>query len=89
MVNLIFGKAQLASAAFMAYGHGKNDAQKTMGIITLALFTGTSTGVFNDLPAWASFLRIGEFKDIPYWVVITCAITMGAGTGAGGWRIGR
>ncbi len=89
MVNLIFGKAQLFSAAFMAYGHGKNDAQKTMGIITLALFTGTSTGVFKDLPEWASFLRVSEFKDIPYWVVVTCAITMGLGTAAGGYRIIR
>ena len=89
MVNLIFGKAQLFSAAFMAYGHGRNDAQKTMGIITLALFTGTTTGVFKDLPEWASFLRVAEFKDIPYWVVITCAITMAAGTAAGGYRIIR
>ena len=89
VVNLIFGKAQLFSAAFMAYGHGKNDAQKTMGIITLALFTGTSTGVFKDLPEWATFLRVAEFKDIPYWVVIVCALTMAAGTAAGGYRIIR
>ncbi len=88
-VNLIFGKAQLLSAAFMAYGHGKNDAQKTMGIITLALFTGTTAGVFKDLPPWADFLRVSEFKDIPHWVVITCAITMAAGTAAGGYRIIR
>ena len=89
MVNLIFGKAQLLSAAFMAYGHGKNDAQKTMGIITLALFTGTAAGVFKDLPEWAAFLRVSEFKDIPFWVVVTCAITMAAGTAAGGYRIIR
>ena len=89
MVNLIFGKAQLLSAAFMAYGHGKNDAQKTMGIITLALFTGTAAGVFKDLPDWATFLRVSEFKDIPFWVVVTCAITMAAGTAAGGYRIIR
>jgi PiT family inorganic phosphate transporter len=73
----------------MGFSHGSNDAQKTMGIITLALFTGTSTGAFKDLPAWASFLRISEFKDIPFWVVILCAITMAAGTAAGGWRIIR
>src|SRR4051812_39662355 len=48
LVNLIFGKAQLASAGFMAYSHGSNDAQKTMGIVTLALFTGTSSGAFKD-----------------------------------------
>lgn len=89
MVNLIFGKAQLFSAAFMAYGHGKNDAQKTMGIITLALYTGTAAGVFTDLPSWLSFLRVSEFKDIPYWVVVTCALTMAAGTAAGGYRIIR
>ena len=89
MVNLIFGKAQLLSAAFMAYGHGKNDAQKTMGIITLALFTGTAAGVFKDLPEWATFLRVSEFKDIPFWVVVPCAVTMAAGTAAGGYRIIR
>jgi PiT family inorganic phosphate transporter len=88
-VNLIFGKAQLFSAGFMGFGHGSNDAQKTMGIITLALFSGTSTGAFNDLPDWASFLRVDEFGEVPKWVVITCAITMAAGTAAGGWRIIR
>ena len=86
---MIFGKAQLVSAGFMGFGHGSNDAQKTMGIITLALFTGTTSGAFKDLPAWASFLRVTEFKGIPFWVVITCAITMAAGTAAGGWRIIR
>ena len=89
IVGLVFGKAQLISAGFMGFSHGSNDAQKTMGIITLALFTGTSSGAFKDLPEWASFLRITEFKDIPFWVVILCAITMAAGTAAGGWRIIR
>jgi PiT family inorganic phosphate transporter len=89
IVALIFGKAQLISAGFMGFSHGSNDAQKTMGIITLALFTGTSTGAFANLPEWAQFLRVQEFKDIPVWVVITCAITMAAGTAAGGWRIIR
>jgi inorganic phosphate transporter, PiT family len=89
LVNVIFGKAQLISAGFMGFSHGSNDAQKTMGIITLALFTGTTAGVFKDLPDWASFLRVSEFKDIPLWVVITCAITMAAGTAGGGWRIIR
>lgn len=89
LVGMIFGKAQLVSAGFMGFSHGSNDAQKAMGIITLALFTGTSTGVFNDLPEWAGFLRVSEFKDIPMWVVILCAITMAAGTAAGGWRIIR
>ena len=50
VVHQIFGKAQLVSAAWMAHSHGTNDAQKTMGIITLALFTGTKSGAFKDLP---------------------------------------
>jgi PiT family inorganic phosphate transporter len=87
-VNLIFGKAQLLSAGFMGYSHGSNDAQKTMGIIALALFTGTTQGAFKDLPAWAGFLRMHEFT-IPFWVVVTCALTMAAGTAGGGWRIIR
>lgn len=86
-VNVFFGKAQLVSAGFMGYSHGSNDAQKTMGIITLALFTGTQSGVFKDLPSWAGFLRVEEFKGIPFWVIFTCALTMAAGTAAGGWRI--
>jgi inorganic phosphate transporter, PiT family len=89
IVGLIFGKAQLISAGFMGFSHGSNDAQKTMGIITLALFTGTTAGAFTDLPAWAHFLRVEQFKDIPFWVIITCAITMALGTAAGGWRIIR
>jgi inorganic phosphate transporter, PiT family len=87
-VKQIFGKAQIASAAFMGYSHGSNDAQKTMGIITLALFTGTASGAFNDLPAWAHFLHTPEFT-IPSWVIIICAVTMAAGTSSGGWRIIR
>jgi inorganic phosphate transporter, PiT family len=88
-VRAVFGKAQLLSAGFMGFSHGSNDAQKTMGIIALALFTGTSTGAFDTLPSWAGFLRLEEFKDIPLWVIITCAITMALGTAAGGWRIIR
>ena len=89
IVNLIFGKAQLLSAGFMGFSHGSNDAQKTMGIITLALFTGTSSGAFAHLPAWAGFLRVQEFGHIPFWVILTCAVTMSLGTAAGGWRIIR
>ncbi|MDB6168667.1 MAG: phosphate transporter [Verrucomicrobia bacterium] len=88
LVNLIFGKAQLLSAGFMGFSHGSNDAQKTMGIIALALFTGTTQGAFAHLPEWAAFLRTPEFT-VPYWVIITCALTMAAGTAAGGWRIIR
>jgi len=87
-VNLIFGKAQLLSAAFMGFSHGTNDAQKTMGILSLAMFTATSSGVFGKVPDWLSFLRMPVFH-IPLWVKIVCALTMAAGTAAGGWRIIR
>jgi len=88
LIGMIFGKAQLISAGFMGYSHGSNDAQKTMGIITLALFTGTQAGIFEGLPGWASFLETPEFT-VHRWVMITCALTMAAGTAAGGWRIIR
>src|SRR5205807_5108357 len=88
-VQSVFGKLQIFSAAWMAHSHGTNDAQKTMGIITLALFTGTKAGSFNDLPPWLHFLRTPTFGGIPLWVKILCAITMAAGTAAGGWRIIR
>ena len=87
-VQGLFGKLQLVSAAWMAHSHGTNDAQKTMGIISLALFTGTSSGVFAKLPPTLHFLDTPEFK-IPTWVIILCATTMAAGTAAGGWRIIR
>jgi PiT family inorganic phosphate transporter len=87
-VHSIFGKLQLVSAAWMAHSHGTNDAQKTMGIIALALFTGTKTGVFNDLPPMFHFLNTPDFV-VAKWVVVLCAATMAAGTAAGGWRIIR
>jgi PiT family inorganic phosphate transporter len=87
-VHSVFGKLQIFSAAWMAHSHGTNDAQKTMGIITLALFTGTKAGSFDHLPGWLSFLQTPAFE-IPAWVKILCAITMAAGTAAGGWRIIR
>lgn len=86
-VNHLFGKLQIGSAALMGYSHGGNDAQKTMGIIALAMFSGTSKGAFDHLPSWLSFLKLAEFKDIPDWVIVTCALTMFAGTAVGGWRI--
>lgn len=87
-VNSTFGKLQIFSAAWMAHSHGTNDAQKTMGIITLALFTGTKAGSFNALPPWLEFLKTPVFE-MPLWVKILCAGTMAAGTAAGGWRIIR
>ena len=88
VVNGVFGKLQLVSAGFMAHSHGSNDAQKTMGIIALALFTGTKSGAFKDLPDSLAFLRTPEFV-VDKWVVVTCAVVMAAGTAAGGWRIIR
>ena len=87
-VHKTFGRAQLVSAAWMAHSHGTNDAQKTMGIITLALFTGTKSGAFNNLPPMFNFLDTPEFIVDP-WVIVLCAATMAAGTAAGGWRIIR
>ena len=88
-VNAIFGKMQIVSAAGMGFMHGTNDAQKTMGIIALALATGTEQGSLANLPEWMSFLRIGPGKEIeiPMWIKITCALVMASGTAAGGWRI--
>jgi PiT family inorganic phosphate transporter len=88
IVHKIFGKAQLVSAAWMAHSHGTNDAQKTMGIITLALFTGTKSGAFDDVSPMFHFLRTPDFV-VAKWVIILCAATMAAGTAAGGWRIIR
>src|SRR5438128_8101 len=87
-VQSVFGKLQILSAAFMAHSHGTNDAQKTMGIITLALFTGTKAGSFDHLPGWLDFLKTPVFA-LPAWVTILCAATMAGGTAAGGWRIIR
>jgi PiT family inorganic phosphate transporter len=89
LVGRLFRVLQVASSGFMGYAHGSNDAQKTMGIITLLLFTATHQGLFHDLPAWAAFLRVDEFKSVPLWVILACAVTMAAGTAAGGWRIIR
>ncbi|MBX7121424.1 MAG: inorganic phosphate transporter [Opitutaceae bacterium] len=86
VINLLFGKLQLVSASWMGFSHGSNDAQKTMGIIALALFTGTQSGAFDNVPFWMDFLRTPEFK-VERWVMVLCALTMAAGTAAGGWRI--
>src|SRR5881275_1170938 len=87
-VHSVFGKLQIFSAAWMAHSHGTNDAQKTMGIITLALFTGTKAGSFDHLPDWLHFLKTPVFA-LPKWVIGLCALTMAIGTAAGGWRIIR
>jgi PiT family inorganic phosphate transporter len=91
-VNTFFGKAQLASAMSMGFMHGTNDAQKTMGIIALALAAGTANGRLADLPGWLSFLQTptpeaGGSLPIAAWIKVTCALVMAAGTASGGWRI--
>jgi len=90
-VNGFFGKAQIISASAMGWAHGSNDAQKTMGIIALALASATAAGTLDNLPDWLSFLRVHEDAsknfEIATWIKITCALVMAAGTAAGGWRI--
>jgi PiT family inorganic phosphate transporter len=71
-VDNIFRRVQFVSASLYALGHGGNDAQKTMGIIAVLLYSQGS---------------LGEKFYIPFWVVISCQIAMAAGTMAGGWRI--
>ena len=85
---------QIISAGGMGFMHGTNDAQKTMGIIALALLTGTASGAFDQVPGWLSFLHTpvpaaGKDVEIALWIKMTCAIVMCAGTAAGGWRIIR
>lgn len=69
----VFRHLQIGSACFVALSHGLNDAQKSMGLITLGLFAG-------------GYLTTTE---IPVWVIMSCAIVMGLGTGTGGFRIIR
>ena len=93
-INKVFGKLQLLSASYMGFAHGSNDAQKTMGIIALALVAATKTGALDQLPSWLSFLHTpeaakGQPLEIALWIKVTCALTMAAGTAAGGWRIIR
>ena len=77
-VNRNFRRLQLCSAGFMAFAHGSNDAQKSMGIITLALAAYASSQG-HEIPA-------GELH-VPWWVIVSCAAAMGLGTSTGGWRI--
>ena len=89
VVNAVFGKAQVLSAAYMGFAHGKNDAQKTMGIIALTLMGAEASGTLDDLPGWLSFLHPGDAGGtaIATWIVLTCAVVMALGTASGGWRI--
>lgn len=71
LVSHLFGRLQLLSAAYMAFSHGGNDAQKTMGIITMAL---------------VNYYGLSEFN-VPLWVIFACAMAMAFGTAFGGWRV--
>jgi len=90
-VNAFFSKAQLFSAGYMGFAHGSNDAQKTMGIIALALVAATSAGTLDHVPSWLEFLRLhsepGKDMNIPVWIKLVCAVVMASGTAVGGWRI--
>ncbi len=90
-VNAFFGKAQILSAGAMGLSHGMNDAQKTMGIIALALAGATTAGSLDHLPWFLQFLRVEQDAnksfDIALWIKLICALTMAAGTAVGGWRI--
>ncbi len=70
-LNKNFRRMQVISAAFMAFSHGTADAQKSMGVITMALLS------YGVIPVF----------DVPVWVKVACAVSMGIGTAAGGWRI--
>ena len=71
-INRVFRRLQLVSGGFVAFTHGTNDAQKTMGIIALALVAGG---------------HLSPEADPPMWVIVSAALAMAAGTYAGGWRI--
>jgi PiT family inorganic phosphate transporter len=70
-VTRLFGRLQILSACFMAFSHGSNDGQKFIGAFTLTLVLGGVLPVF----------------EVPLWVILLCAVTMGVGTAVGGWRI--
>ena len=74
-VNRVFRRLQIVTAGFVAFTHGTNDAQKTMGIITLALIAAGEASA--------------EDFEVPLWVIVSAATAMAAGTYAGGWRIIR
>lgn len=94
-LNSVFKKLQLASSAMFSIGHGGNDAQKVMGIISAALIVYVAqlhqTGA--EIPHWMNVLQEPDakgkmvIKDIPHWVVIGCYTAISLGTLFGGWRI--
>jgi PiT family inorganic phosphate transporter len=96
IVSKVFGKLQLVSAGLMGFSHGSNDSQKTVGIITFALIVGVGAGAFDPAhaPSWAQWFKPtlnakNGVDQVPFWIIVLCAVTMAAGTAAGGWRIIR
>ncbi|UCG55148.1 MAG: inorganic phosphate transporter [Dehalococcoidia bacterium] len=78
-VRNIFSNAQIVSAAFMAYSHGKNDGQMPMGIMVMALV------IFYDDPSlWE---RLSLFNADTWWIIIIAALSISFGTAIGGWRV--
>lgn len=70
-INRLFGKLQIFSSGYMALMHGTNDAQKTMGVITMALI---NAGIISKF-------------EVPFWVISLCAFAMAMGTSLGGWKV--
>lgn len=82
-VHKVSRRLQLFSACTMAFAHGSNDAQKSMGIITLALLSFAAGGHADQIPHWA----MPSGTAVPRWVIIVCALAIGFGTMAGGKKI--
>lgn len=87
VVNRHARRLQLVSACAMAFSHGSNDAQKVMGIITMALVSYVVSGADPSLPALIAPPRQGEEWGVPVWVMVACASAIALGTAAGGKRI--
>jgi PiT family inorganic phosphate transporter len=93
-VDSVFGRLQILSGGYIGFAHGHNDAQKTIGVVILALAAATQAGTLDHAPAWLGFLRTeatpaGETMPVARWLQISCALALAAGTAAGGWRIIR
>ncbi len=86
-VHVLSRRAQLLSASLMAFAHGSNDAQKSMGIITLALLSLVASGHAGVLPAWMLPGDASDKHTVPLWVILACAGAIALGTAAGGQRI--
>ncbi|MBM4061888.1 MAG: inorganic phosphate transporter [Planctomycetes bacterium] len=79
-------RLQLVSASLMAFSHGSNDAQKSMGIITLALISFATAD--HHVPDWVpGWVMPRHASHVPYWVILACAVAIALGTAAGGVRI--